>query len=547
MSSNVPVDKPVIGLFSIKSISINNFKGISEAEIRNLNKINLFFGPNNAGKSTILETLRLFKLLQANQLAEIMRRRVARTNWTSKDIFWDYRTGSTASIELTSTAGKSIGLKIQSDFASGSFTVKLLSDGSEAGSQLQFQSNLNAFGSLSLEEAFGSELADHLNSVEQVDNYLRTNLGAIETSYLQKLKQEGLDIAVIDAYSRAYGQKVTSWDSLLYSGTEYRTSVRGSDYRGRFLDGLGDGARAGFLLLAIASALKETWLLVEEIENHQHPNALRGLVSELSKLVEQNHLQLFITTHNPDVFRYCAAQQNVSLQYVQRNLEGLVTSTSVASTDLKPLLDMGWDLANILDSERFILVEGTHDLQFLAHAIHKVADRWPHELGITLIPYGGTDNLATVLKALMFPVRQLHVVRDLDSDTEKTVRESIVVSIGNRFRQEGYEVNRTDEELQITKADTKQSLKLSFKNVHAAGDPTSLPNIKQHEFEDYLILILCNTKKIDSKSLKYESAKAALHDQLKSADVEKALDLIVKSTRSELPDSLVDLVKVVIG
>ena len=41
----------------IKTLSINNFRGIQRSEISNLSRINLFFGKNNCGKSSILEAL----------------------------------------------------------------------------------------------------------------------------------------------------------------------------------------------------------------------------------------------------------------------------------------------------------------------------------------------------------------------------------------------------------------------------------------------------------------------------------------------------------
>ena len=41
----------------INTLSINNFRGIRRSEISNLSRINLFFGKNNCGKSSLLEAL----------------------------------------------------------------------------------------------------------------------------------------------------------------------------------------------------------------------------------------------------------------------------------------------------------------------------------------------------------------------------------------------------------------------------------------------------------------------------------------------------------
>ncbi|WP_462136871.1 AAA family ATPase, partial [Candidatus Mycalebacterium sp.] len=42
-----------------KSIKIENFRGIESLKIDNLERINLFVGKNNCGKTTILESIYL--------------------------------------------------------------------------------------------------------------------------------------------------------------------------------------------------------------------------------------------------------------------------------------------------------------------------------------------------------------------------------------------------------------------------------------------------------------------------------------------------------
>ena len=44
----------------IASIAIDSFRSLQSVELGDLKPINLFFGPNNSGKSTILEAVALF-------------------------------------------------------------------------------------------------------------------------------------------------------------------------------------------------------------------------------------------------------------------------------------------------------------------------------------------------------------------------------------------------------------------------------------------------------------------------------------------------------
>ena len=44
----------------IESIHIKNFRGIQDGKIDRFSKINLLVGPNNSGKSAVLETIYSF-------------------------------------------------------------------------------------------------------------------------------------------------------------------------------------------------------------------------------------------------------------------------------------------------------------------------------------------------------------------------------------------------------------------------------------------------------------------------------------------------------
>lgn len=71
-----------------------------------------------------------------------------------------------------------------------------------------------------------------------------------------------------------------------------------------FFDDFGDGVHYGLAIMAIAKTRENTALFIEEIESHQHPEAIKNLVSNLLDIARMNNLQLFITTHNQNVWNY---------------------------------------------------------------------------------------------------------------------------------------------------------------------------------------------------------------------------------------------------
>jgi hypothetical protein len=70
------------------------------------------------------------------------------------------------------------------------------------------------------------------------------------------------------------------------------------------IDDYGDGFRYAFSILTSALLFKKIPLLIEEIESHQHSGSLKKLIANLVKIAKTNNLQLFVTTHSYDVWRY---------------------------------------------------------------------------------------------------------------------------------------------------------------------------------------------------------------------------------------------------
>ena len=78
----------------LTSLFIRNFRGIKEGKLDNIGEVNILLGPNNSGKSTILESIYLassalstYDILGRDRGEYLSKRRVSRS-YIFVDSFW---------------------------------------------------------------------------------------------------------------------------------------------------------------------------------------------------------------------------------------------------------------------------------------------------------------------------------------------------------------------------------------------------------------------------------------------------------------------------
>ena len=153
------------------------------------------------------------------------------------------------------------------------------------------------------------------------------------------------DKLVVEVLRRGYGVPV---EDLTYApfGRAIQlvaklphTSVR--------VDDLGDGAR--YALVMAATLARNTMLLVEEPESHQHPGGLAKTLEMLLSLARKNKTQLFMTTHSLELVRLVEAigrELGISLAtfFLERSDDGLVSARQVEAGGRKLLAELGLDV-----------------------------------------------------------------------------------------------------------------------------------------------------------------------------------------------------------
>lgn len=303
----------------IKEVSIDNFKGIKQCEIKNLRKVNLFIGKNGSGKSTIMEAIYFTgKEFLGHNLAQCIKRRATRSIWSARELWYQYNMSSDIHVKLTFN---------EEDFADMGmiFSDKdkkisvYLGGGTKnsAGKSLVWEYRPANFSvgavhrdplrASFLQTGHNEQIRQYFDHSVFIDPTIKRNVNQIETKYLNIVERSKKNRQ--DLVKRISGIYDTDpiWSFLPHEDFEPTEPSRFTIFEGGqrlFLDNFGDGLHYGLAVLAIAKTRNNTALFIEEIESHQHPEAIKNLITNLLDIAITNNVQLFITTHNQDVWRY---------------------------------------------------------------------------------------------------------------------------------------------------------------------------------------------------------------------------------------------------
>jgi len=111
-----------------------------------------------------------------------------------------------------------------------------------------------------------------------------------------------LDKRIVKELNDIFGMKAEAMGFIPASPTAatYRLNIAEQE-RSLHIDELGDGAKYATTILSLCLLLENSALLVEEIESHQHPEALQKFLPSIVKIAHEKNVQLFITTHSLEV------------------------------------------------------------------------------------------------------------------------------------------------------------------------------------------------------------------------------------------------------
>ena len=293
-----------------KEITINNYRGIKSCHVQGLSLINLFFGKNNCGKSSLLEALLMlsgpsnptlpllvnnYRLLQGAKEDNIKidfyrtdikqpiliaghgeaerKLRISMIESHSKDV----------SLEELNQVGteqlaKNYGLKI--DFSVGS-------DEKEYSSKLVIKEGEN--GKIIRDKNYNESLYTGFIPSGSIPNNIQEKLASIITN---KKENEIVDVLRI-IEPRIKDLQLVDNEIMVDMGFSTRLPI----------NVLGDGVRKLLSIIVCIHACSNGILLIDEIDNGLHHSVLTKLWKVILMSCQEYHVQLFASTHSIDIIK----------------------------------------------------------------------------------------------------------------------------------------------------------------------------------------------------------------------------------------------------
>ena len=363
----------------MESIVIENLRGLKKCNIEGLANVNMFIGKNGAGKSTILEAIYLAsstaephdRLRDLSKIDYTVWRRCNRGNWnTHREILCfnknveeeirielGFQTQNTLKFKIPywASSARSALLEVPLEIvlkAGISYPQGPLYLGRDQTYSPWLWDPQNKTSLLLLPSAeFNKMIHLYWSEMMYLKNIVFLNsriaINNIEKRMWKELLDKRLDKLVVGLIKEEYeptvesvGYKPAGSDFVLAIWTPSTTIE---------VDGLGDGARMAILYASILALIKNTGVLIEDPEVHQHPGGLTTLMRFTLKVAKERNLQLFISTHSIElvniVKRLCSELGlDVKVFFVDREHgTGIANVRTLESVDVEILQEIGLD------------------------------------------------------------------------------------------------------------------------------------------------------------------------------------------------------------
>jgi len=356
----------------LTGLSIRNFRGIKEGKLDNIGEVNILLGPNNSGKSTILESIYLASsavshsdILGRNRKEYLSKRRVSRSYIFVDSLWYKYRVNTPITFILevdkkmeflfetykkSNTAYTYLRIRPRNYYsrfdAHSNWILHAVTDKGPEFAHVTSVTSENICTKHKIQKNIFDELINLLETSVIIDSFISNKFELIEEKLWFKITTERTDKRIVEIINSCYDSKIESF-SYFKVGPGYSLAALLPTYSVR-IDEIGDGARMAVAILALAFMTKNGILLFEEPENHQHIRALDKIMRALFEVSKMQKTQIFISTHSLELTERIvnlSIDLDLDLTLYGLTLEkGKLSVRAIKKQDAKNLLEVGEDL-----------------------------------------------------------------------------------------------------------------------------------------------------------------------------------------------------------
>lgn len=301
-----------------KSVSISNFRGITHLEVNSLSRINLLVGPNNVGKTSILEAIFLLTgsnpdiVLRVNAIRGITIMRVELAPWGDmpwNSLFNNFNALNPIKLSGIDSNDNQIGVTIVEKavneypldlFASTSTSSDNLSRSKMKKLELSYTRNRESYlAEISFQQSDLKIDAPKLIPAVFPGHYLSAfGVNSIELNEKYGvLVQKGQDGKLLEIL-RIIEPDINGIYSVTIGGTpQLLIDVKGIAQRIP-IQYLGGGINRLALFAIYLLTLESGIIFIDEIENGIYYRSLKNIWEKLGELSKLLNVQIFATTHS---------------------------------------------------------------------------------------------------------------------------------------------------------------------------------------------------------------------------------------------------------
>lgn len=502
----------------IQRVEIKRFKGLEGLAISDLSKINVFVGKNNAGKSSILHAIDMMGLALENG------------NWDRfqpkleiKDLISDlgefkievgYKNGSTAAVQMHQN-GRHPEFEPKGDQIQKFRSILIWPD---VNSLITGRRHMTPDQVWECIQNRNFAALNGLQIMHAIKFFGDQNKHGLTKEDYQRFQSEIMaffpEIDKIES-SRTGGDI----DTLLYTENGQRRDIIYS----------GSGIRQLIDILVKIVVSGADVILLDEPETGLHPDIQRKFVSYLNRLVSENSVQIFVSTHSP-VFLNDFVPLN---SYRITNVAGTREVAQIANDAIHTVIgDLGLRPSDVFNRDICVMVEGADDVAFYEHIFDVLYASEFEGVSVAVLQYGGDAAAGIVSGSInvsnIVPA-QGHVfwIRDRDARPadEPSSNSTKFANALNDQNMKNYILKKREVEFYYPEVVLENAQQGKYANEQALAAKTALNGDQGTKFRDQAkdSFTVPRGKVLRSLLAKHVTDKSQIEDELRTMVEEQIL------------------------